>query len=174
MSEAGGTGRRARFRFWWATVWVRVPRLAPVSDKDFFPLQREFFIYKTSIITIIFKIYTWRLIGLWNLMLKGLKEKIKIMDLTKGNIISTLIRFSMPMIFGNLFQQFYNIADTMIVGRFINSGALAAVGSSYSFITFINSIFIGLCMGSSIYFSNCFGAYEREKFKKAIYMHSFL
>lgn len=106
-------------------------------------------------------------------MLKGLKEKTKIMDLTKGNIISTLIRFSMPMIFGNLFQRFYNIADTMIVGRFINSGALAAVGSSYSFITFINSIFIGLCMGSSIYFSNCFGAYEREKFKKAIY-HAFI
>ena len=51
-------------------------------------------------------------------------------DLTKGNISKTLLLFAVPMILGNLLQQFYNIADTVIVGRFIGADALAAVGSA--------------------------------------------
>ena len=62
-------------------------------------------------------------------------------DLTKGKISSTLILFALPMIGGNLLQQFYNIADTLIVGRVIGRNALAAVGSAYTLMTFLTSVF---------------------------------
>ena len=55
-------------------------------------------------------------------------------DLTRGKISRSLILFALPMIAGNLLQQFYNIADTLIVGRVLGSNALAAVGSSYTLI----------------------------------------
>ena len=67
-------------------------------------------------------------------------------DLTKGNITRTLLAFAVPMILGNMLQQLYNIADTLIVGRFLGANALAAVGSAYSLMTFLTSIFIGLCI----------------------------
>ena len=57
-------------------------------------------------------------------------------DLTSGSIGKKMILFSLPMIFGNLLQQIYNIADTLIVGKFIGQNALAAVGSIYTLITF--------------------------------------
>ena len=51
-------------------------------------------------------------------------------DLTQGNVTKTMLLFALPMILGNLLQQFYNIADSFIVGRFLGSGALAAAGSA--------------------------------------------
>lgn len=78
--------------------------------------------------------------------------------LIKGNITKSLILFSIPMILGNLLQQLYNIADTFIVGQYISSSALAAVGSSFTLMTFLTSIILGLCMGSGILFSVLFGA----------------
>ena len=66
-------------------------------------------------------------------------------DLTRGKISRSLILFALPMIAGNLLQQFYNIADTLIVGRVLGSNALAAVGSSYTLMTFLTSIFLGRC-----------------------------
>lgn len=69
------------------------------------------------------------------------------------------------MILGNLLQQFYNIVDTYIVGKYIGSNALAVVGSSYTLMTFLTSIIIGLCMGSGILFSMYFGAKKYEKMK---------
>ena len=74
-------------------------------------------------------------------------------NLTQGPITKTILLFSLPMIAGNLLQQFYNIADTLIVGQFLGSGALAAVGSSYTLMTFLTSILLGLCMGSGALFS---------------------
>ena len=65
-------------------------------------------------------------------------------DLTRGKISRSLILFALPMIAGNLLQQFYNIADTLIVGRVLGSNALAAVGSSYTLMTFLTSIFLGV------------------------------
>lgn len=72
---------------------------------------------------------------------------MKKLDLTKGNITKTMIAFALPMILGNLLQQMYNIADTLIVGRALGSGALAAVGSAYALMTFLTSVLLGLCMG---------------------------
>ena len=69
-------------------------------------------------------------------------------DLTTGKVSLTMLLFAGPMILGNLLQQLYNIADTLIIGRFLGSQALAAVGSTYTLFTFLTSIFIGLCMGS--------------------------
>ena len=57
-------------------------------------------------------------------------------DLTKGNVIITMLAFAGPMILGNLLQQCYNLADTLIVGRFLGPDALAAVGSAYTLMTF--------------------------------------
>ena len=78
-------------------------------------------------------------------------------DLTSGSITKSLLLFALPMIMGNLLQQFYNIADTMIVGRFLGKNALAAVGSSFTLMTFLTSIIIGLAMGSGVLFSMKFG-----------------
>lgn len=68
-------------------------------------------------------------------------------DLTKGSITKGLLLFALPMIAGNLLQQFYNIADTLIVGQALGKNALAAVGSAYALMTFLTSIFLGLSMG---------------------------
>ena len=72
-------------------------------------------------------------------------------DLTTGNIPTSLLKFAFPLMIGNVLQQFYNLADTLIVGRVLGTDALAAVGSSYTLMTFLTSILIGLCMGSSAY-----------------------
>ena len=69
-------------------------------------------------------------------------------DLTTGNITKTMLLFALPMILGNLLQQLYNVADTLIVGQFLGADALAAVGSAYTLMTFLTSILLGLCMGS--------------------------
>lgn len=84
-------------------------------------------------------------------------------DLTQGPIIKTMLRFAVPMILGNLLQQCYNIADTLIVGKYLGPNALAAVGSAFTLMTFLTSILLGLCMGSGAVFSIRFG----EKTTKA-------
>lgn len=94
-------------------------------------------------------------------------------DLTKGNISKTLILFALPMIAGNLLQQFYNIADTLIVGRVLGRNALAAVGSSYTLMTFLTSIFLGLCMGSGALFSIYRGQKDDSSLRISI-VHAFL
>lgn len=81
------------------------------------------------------------------------RVKTSYRDLTQGNIASSLLLFALPMIAGNLLQQCYNIADTMIVGRVLGTNALAAVGSAYTLMTFLTSVFLGLSMGSGALFS---------------------
>ena len=91
-------------------------------------------------------------------------------DLTDGNITKTMLIFALPMIAGNLLQQFYNITDTFIVGRYVGSNGLAAVGSAYSLMTFITSIIIGLSMGSGALFSIYFGQRNLDKLKNSIFV----
>lgn len=91
-----------------------------------------------------------------------------IKDLTQGSPLKVIVSFSIPMILGNFFQLFYNIADSVIVGRFVGANALAAVGSSFTFMVFITSIVTGLCMGAGIVFSNFFGAGKYEDLKSSI------
>ncbi|HIX15191.1 MAG TPA: MATE family efflux transporter [Candidatus Hungatella pullicola] len=89
-------------------------------------------------------------------------------DLTRGPVMLSMLRFAVPMILGNLLQQCYNVADTLIVGQFLGSDALAAVGSSFTLMTFITSILLGLCMGSGAVFSIRFGQRDVEGLKKGI------
>lgn len=97
-----------------------------------------------------------------------MKTKVLQSNLTEGPIMRTILLFSLPMIAGNLLQQCYNIADTLIVGRFLGSGALAAVGSSYTLMTFLTSILLGLCMGSGAVFSIRYGEGDEERLKESM------
>ena len=89
-------------------------------------------------------------------------------DLTKGNVTTVMLLFAVPMILGNVMQQCYNLADTWIVGKFVGADALAAVGSAYTLMTFLNSILIGMCMGSGALFSICYGRRALKKLKEYI------
>ena len=93
-------------------------------------------------------------------------------DLTKGSITKGLVLFALPMMAGNLLQQLYNIADTLIVGQALGKNALAAVGSAYTLMTFLTSIFIGLSMGAGALFSIYLGKNDRDSLKSAI-VHAF-
>lgn len=93
---------------------------------------------------------------------------MKEIHLTEGSIFQKLIRFSLPMIAGNLLQQVYNLVDTLIVGKCIGADALASVGSAYTLMTFITSIIIGLCMGSGAFFSADCGAGAEDKLREDV------
>ncbi len=89
-------------------------------------------------------------------------------DLTKGNITKGLVLFALPMIAGNLLQQLYNIADTLIVGRALGRNALAAVGSAFTLMTFLTSVFLGLSMGAGALFSICLGKQDKPSLRSAV------
>ena len=87
----------------------------------------------------------------------------KSLDLINGAPGRSLLRFALPMIIGNMFQQFYNMADSIIVGNFVGEDALAAVGASYSFTTVFIMIAIGGGIGASVLTSQYLG---RDSMKK--------
>lgn len=89
-------------------------------------------------------------------------------DLTRGSIRKGLILFSLPLIAGNLLQQCYNIVDTWVVGRYLGSVALAAVGSAFSLMTLLTSLLLGLCMGSGVVMSQLYGQGDREGLRRAM------
>lgn len=89
-------------------------------------------------------------------------------ELTKSPVIKTMLRFALPMIAGNLLQQCYNVADTLIVGRYLGTDALAAVGSAFTLMTFLTSILLGLSMGSGTVFSIKFGSGDFVGLKESI------
>lgn len=99
-----------------------------------------------------------------------MKEKVDKMEneLTQGPVMKTMLRFAVPMILGDLLQQCYNIADTLIVGKFLGADALAAVGSAFSLMTFLTSILLGLAMGSGTVFSIRFGQKDTLGLKEGI------
>ena len=90
-------------------------------------------------------------------------------DLTQGSVTRSMLGFAWPLILGNLLQQLYNVADTLIVGRFLGAGALAAVGSSFTLMTFLTSVLLGLCMGSGAVFSIRFGQRDDNGLKEGIF-----
>lgn len=91
-------------------------------------------------------------------------------DLTKGPITLNILIFAIPLILGNLLQQMYNIADTWVVGRFLGSDALAAVGSAYALMTFLTSVITGLCMGNSTHISILYGSHKKSEIRQSIFM----
>lgn len=89
-------------------------------------------------------------------------------DLTKGPVFPTMCAFALPMILGNLLQQGYNLVDTWVVGRLVGPDALAAVGSAFALMTFLTSVLLGLCMGSGVVFSLCFGGQDTKRLESSI------
>ncbi len=92
-----------------------------------------------------------------------------IQDLTVGNPKETLIRYTLPMFISVVFQQLYNIADSMIAGRFAGEDALAAVGASYPITMIFMAVAIGSNIGCSVVISQLFGAKAYQKLKTAVY-----
>lgn len=89
-------------------------------------------------------------------------------DMTYGDISKQLFMFTIPILLSQILQQFYNIADTAIIGRYIGTDALAAIGSTGLLISVIVNFFIGLSTGVSAVIANQFGANEYDKLKKSI------
>lgn len=91
-------------------------------------------------------------------------------DLTQGRVMPSIFRFAVPMILGNIMQQCYNVADTLIVGQALGKDALAAVGSSFTLMTFITSVILGLCMGSGTVFSIRFGRKDMNGLRETVFI----
>ena len=89
-------------------------------------------------------------------------------DMTCGNISKQLLIFTLPILLSQILQQFYNIADTSIIGHYIGTDALAAIGSTGLLISVIVNFFIGLSTGVSSVIANQFGAHTYDKLKKSI------
>ena len=94
-------------------------------------------------------------------------------DLTQGSITKGLLLFAAPMVAGNLLQQLYNIADTLIVGQALGRNALASVGSAFTLMTFLTSVFLGFSMGAGALFSIYLGRGSRDALRRAV-AHAFV
>ena len=90
-------------------------------------------------------------------------------SMTEGNILRILIRFALPLLLGNLFQQFYNVMDSLVVGNFCGDEALAAVSSSNSLCHLLIGFFQGVFIGASVMISHRYGARDTEGVDKAIH-----
>ncbi len=97
------------------------------------------------------------------------KKESSTQVMTEGPIGKQIILFSIPLLLGNLFQQLYNTADSMIVGTFVGTDALAAVSSSASLINLMVGAFVGISVGASIIISQCYGAGNRERLDRAVH-----
>lgn len=89
-------------------------------------------------------------------------------DLTQGNELKTIIYFSLPILVGNLFQQLYNVADSVIVGNFLGKGSLAAVGFCYQINFLLVALSTGISLGTSVLISRYFGTGEITRMKKVV------
>ena len=83
-------------------------------------------------------------------------------DLTEGTPWKRIVEFAIPMLIGNIAQQFYNTADSIIVGKYVGDNALAAVGSASPILHLLLVLFVGISVGAGIMVSQYFGAKDRE------------
>ncbi|HSH35869.1 MATE family efflux transporter [Schnuerera sp.] len=97
-----------------------------------------------------------------------LKELFAPKDLTEGPPWKRIIEFAIPMLIGNIAQQFYNTADSIIVGKYIGDNALAAVGSAGPILNLLLVLFVGISVGAGIMVSQYFGAKDKEKLSRTI------
>ena len=95
-------------------------------------------------------------------------RKKKLKDLTQGKEGKLIFYFAMPMLIGNVFQQLYNIIDSIIVGKYLGKEALAGVGASFPLIFLLLSLIIGIGIGASVIISQYYGAKDLEKVRRAI------
>lgn len=98
----------------------------------------------------------------------------KVKDLTEGNCIKLMILYAIPVLIGNIFQQIYNFADTIIVGQNLGNDALAAVGTTGSMYFLVNGFVVGVTSGFAVHVSQCFGAKDYEQMRKSVFNAVFL
>ncbi len=96
-------------------------------------------------------------------------EEVKSTDLIKGSIWKSILWFSVPLLIGNLFQQLYNTVDSYVVGNYVSSSALAAVGQSTPIINMLVGFFMGLATGAGVVISQYYGAERKDKMTLAIH-----
>ena len=89
-------------------------------------------------------------------------------DLTQGGETRAIVTFAIPMLIGNVFQQFYNMVDSVVVGNFVGTSALAAVGTAFPIIFLMISLVMGLTMGTTVLIAQYFGAKDNEKVRLAV------
>lgn len=90
-------------------------------------------------------------------------------DMTHGSIMGHIIRFALPLLVGNLFQQLYNMVDTWVVGNYVSNEAYSAVGSVGPIINMLIGLFIGLSSGAGVVISQCYGARQYDKVSHAVH-----
>ena len=90
------------------------------------------------------------------------------MDMTRGNPMPLILKFTIPLVIGNIFQQLYNMADTIIVGRYVGAGALAAVGSTGTIMFLITGFSQGITAGFTVLTAQRYGAKDSEGVKKSV------
>src|SRR5699024_9642463 len=100
-----------------------------------------------------------------NMMRGESMSSSSIHDMTTGSPVKLIIRFMIPMCLGNIFQQFYNIADSIVAGQFIGVDALAAIGSTGSLMFFVTGWLNGLSSGFAILVSQWFGAKQYDRMR---------
>ncbi len=91
------------------------------------------------------------------------------LDMTQGSIIKHLITFSIPLLLGNLFQQFYNMVDTWVVGKFVSDDAFSAVGTLSPILNLFIFAFMGFAQGGAVMVSQYFGAGDKENVSKTVH-----
>ena len=96
-------------------------------------------------------------------------RKSSTLNMTEGNILKLILVYSFPLLLGNLFQNLYNTADSLIVGNFIGKTSLAAIWSTGSLIHLLVGFFNGFSMGGTVVVSQFFGAGDREKVQKTVH-----
>ena len=106
--------------------------------------------------------------------IRGTDMDNKIHDMTTGSPVKLIIRFMIPMFLGNVFQQFYNIADSIVAGQFIGVTALAAIGSTGSLMFFVTGWLNGLSSGFAILVSQWFGAKQYDRMRHYVAMSVYL
>ena len=98
----------------------------------------------------------------------NLKQLFSARDMTLGSPIKRIMEFSIPMLIGNIAQQLYNTADSVIVGHYVGDNALAAVGSASPILNLLLALFVGISTGAGIIVSQSFGAKDRDRISKGI------
>lgn len=99
----------------------------------------------------------------------GEKNTAQVLDMTTGNPYSLMLKFTMPLLLSQVFQQMYNTADAFIVGRYLGTNALAAVTSSGNLIFLLVSLFMGLAMGGGVVISRYFGAGDEKQVFRSVH-----
>ena len=105
---------------------------------------------------------------MWHLNVKKSENTMRVQDMTHGSPLRLIIGFAIPLFIGNVFQQLYTVADTMIVGRGLGDSAIAAIGATSALYNLLIDFAWGINSGCGIVVTQCFGAHDEKKLRQSI------